>query len=262
MAPCALERCGMQPVGVVGAGHLGRVLAGALLRHGLDRTDLLLSYSGSPATTEALRADHLLDCVQPNETIARTARTILLTVRPQAVATLTSLASTSAAIVSCIAGVPIQRIQTILGRDVVRIMPSGPDTIVQDRGVAAIFPAAPRVAALLSALGLRVFDLPSEETMHLFTVGVCLPAALLAAPPGADIPAAVDDFSAGFPRFGELLAWARTVLPPAAQREQYIRAMCTPGGVTEAIVTGLRTGCTFLEALRRGRARSEALGRL
>ncbi|MDD2755119.1 MAG: hypothetical protein PHS80_06260 [Methanothrix sp.] len=42
-------------------------------------------------------------------------------------------------VISCMAGVPLQAIRRILGVEAVRMMPSGPSTIQEKRGITAIY---------------------------------------------------------------------------------------------------------------------------
>lgn len=82
-------------------------------------------------------------------------------------------------VISCMAKVPLQAIRRILGVEAVRMMPSGPSTIQEKRGITAIYPNNEVVIRILRCLDLRVYQLLDEDLMHIFTVGVCLPAAFL-----------------------------------------------------------------------------------
>ena len=250
------------PVGIIGAGHLGRALAQLLLRHGLASVQLMVSHNGSAATAGSLRSMGLLHRSRGNEEIARDANTIFLALPPRAAVDLGKLRPKANRTLSCMAGVSMSRLHALLQCPVTRIMPSGPETIVHGCGVVATFPPDAYVTALLAGLGMRVFELAREELLHWFTVGVSLPAALLAAPAGAAAEQAIAAIGEDVPFFAELFAWARAVVPTSlclSQRQQYIEAMCTAGGVTEAIVAGLRSGNTLLDSLILGCKRSQSL---
>jgi pyrroline-5-carboxylate reductase len=112
-------------------------------------------------------------------------------------------------------------------------------------------------------LGLRVFELKEEEQIHIFTVGVCLPAAILALDDGKDaIEEACRCLSRVYPDFSEICSWARDVLPEFEREEDkrdYIRKMATRGGITEAVVKSLERGDDLLPALKQGIERSREI---
>jgi pyrroline-5-carboxylate reductase len=82
--------------------------------------------------------------------------------------------------VSCMAGISLHAIKRHLGADdAVRMMPSGPATLQEKRGIAAVYPHNDILARILSALDLQVYVLPAKDLMHVFTVRVFLPVALL-----------------------------------------------------------------------------------
>ena len=99
--------------------------------------------------------------------------------------------------------------------------------------------------------------------MHIFTVGVCLPAALLAWGDGEDaIEEACRCLSRDYPDFPEICSWARDVLPEFEREEDkrdYIRKMATRGGITEAVVKSLERGDDLLTALKQGIERSREI---
>ena len=252
-------------IGIIGCGHLGRSLAKTFLAHGLDRSRLLLSHASNPATTAAVRQAGLEDRQASNEAIGARCDVVFLAVRPQDAGSLAGLAFRKDALtVSCMAGVGRARLNLLLGRSVVRIMTSGPDTMASGSAVAAVHPPEETVCSLLRAAGFRVFEQPEEEGMHVFTVGVCLPAALAVAGQTPDVDYAVSRLAAGYPMFTRLYDWAGQALPKFASdqdRDDYVAAMSTKGGVTEAIVTALRLGRGMLAALQDGMNRCRELER-
>ena len=154
-------------------------------------------------------------------------------------------------------------IRGLLGVDAVRMMPSGPDTIAEGKGIAAIYPHNQILSRILRELGLRVFELKEEEQIHIFTVGVCLPAAILALDDGKDaIEEACRCLSRVYPDFSEICSWARDVLPEferEVDKRDYIRKMATRGGITEAVVKSLERGDDLLTALKQGIKRSRKI---
>jgi pyrroline-5-carboxylate reductase len=251
-------------IGIIGCGHLGRALAEALIDSGYPKEMLRVSYSGSSSTFEKIKSAGLLGNISDNEEICRRSAVIFITVRPQSVESLRSISfPSSALVVSCMAGISRASLKSMLGIDVCRMMPSGPDTIKERQGVAAIYPRDDSLQEILSLMGLRAYELLDEDLMHAFTVGMCLPAALLVAEKkGLDPSQCVDDFVQEHPVFPEIGSWARNVQPSFDSdeaRDEYVRRTSTKGGITEAMIDSLNSGCAFLTALERGISRSREI---
>ena len=249
-------------VGIIGCGHLGRTLAKALIDHGLQEEKLMISYGGSSSTLERLKVAGLLENVSDNEEICRKSNIIFIAVRPESIEGLRKLSfPKSAIVVSCMAGVSKASLKKTLGIDVFRIMPSGPDTIRDRKGIVAVYPPNDILINILSCIGLKVYELSDEESMHAFTAGVCLPAALLVAErKGLDTDQAARIIGREYPDFKEIYIWARGVLPPSVtEQEEYIKRMSTKGGITETIIDSLNSGDYFLDALTKGIARSKEI---
>ncbi|MDD1693791.1 MAG: NAD(P)-binding domain-containing protein [Methanoregula sp.] len=275
---------GNHTIGIIGAGHLGRSLAETLVDVGFPKDRLLLSHAGSPATRAAVidagleknlihskspdalfssaRSDNLAD----NTDLCRRSSVIFITIPPQAVASLDNLTfPRNALVVSCMAGIPRAVPEQRWGIDVVRMMPGGPDTILRHKGIAGIFPDNEVLAHILVRMGMQVQVLPDEETMHIFTAGVCFTAAILACRamgrnPDNEIAGAVREY----PLFTGMYAWAQEVLPgplSGAERDEYIAKMSTPGGITEAVVRSIRSGNPLSAAMQAGIDRSRAISR-
>lgn len=267
----ALEFLDGSAVGVFGAGHLGRALAGALLNAELPRAQLVLCHSGSATTTEALDAAGLSDRDVTAAQLLNAAKLVLYLVRPQAVDAIAGLPMRpDALLVSFLAGTGLARIPAAVPPEKrVRVMVSDPDTLAKQNGIAALFPESAVVQALLQALGLSVLVLPSEDRFHAFTaIGPCLPMAV-AWCLGNDQPIDRDSLLAlgaryGFADYPEIIAWALEVCPKDLPRQDlnaYLARAATPGGVTEAVINGLRTGDDIVTALERGIRRSEELAK-
>ena len=262
MIDSALDFLANGTVGIIGCGHLGRTIAKALIDHGLQKERLMISYGRSPSTLDRIKVVGLLENVSDNEEICRKSDVIFIAVRPESMGGLRKLSfPKSAIVVSCMAGVSKASLKKALGIDAFRIMPSGPDTIKDRKGIVAVYPPNDILINILSCIGLEVYELSDEESMHAFTAGVCLPAALIVAErKGLDTDQAVRIIGREYPDFIEICTWARGVLPDnGSEQEEYIRRTSTKGGITEAIIDSLNSGDSFLYALRRGIARSKEI---
>ena len=262
-----LDFLAMESIGIIGCGHLGLSLATEFVCRGLPPRRLLLSTGRSQRSLQGIIDVGLRDCLADNRQICRECRIIFICIRPQSLPELEDLAfPRDALIVSSMAGVSLPAIRRLLGVEAVRMMPSGPDSILEGKGIAAIYPHNQGLSQVLQGLGLRVFDLAEEEQMHIFTAGICLPAALLAS--GEDEVAgenACRSLSRQYSDFPEIFSWARSVLPHLEReedKEDYIRKMATSGGITEAIVRSLESGDDLTAALKNGIDRSKEISLL
>ena len=250
--------------GIIGAGHLGLALAEMVLDSGFPRESLRISYGGRASTLEKIRNAGLEETLAGNEEICLSSDLIFIAVRPQSYKSLKGLPfNDRSLVVSCMAGVSTSSLRDELGIKVHRIMPSGPGTFKEKKGIVAAYHQSDLLPSFLSHIGMRVYELPDEEMMHYFTAGVCLPAALIAAEVrGIDIGSAIDALEKEYGDLREIYHWARDVLPELnsdEDKDRYIRNMSTKGGITEAIVSSIHSGGSFHDALRRGIARSREL---
>jgi pyrroline-5-carboxylate reductase len=256
-----------ESIGVIGCGHLGRAIALQLISCGFPLDRLRVSRGKSDGSLQKVLDAGLGPCLVGNEEICRDCGIIFICIRPQSLPELEDLAfPKDALIVSSMAGVSLPAIRSLLRVDAVRMMPSGPDSIIKGEGIAAIYPYNQALSRILQGLSLRVFELSAEEQMHVFTAGICLPAALLAS--GEDEVAeekACRSLSRDYPDFPEIFAWARSVLPhfeKEVDKRAYIEKMATRGGVTEAIVLSLESGDDLTAALKNGIDRSKEISLL
>ena len=250
-------------IGVVGFGHLGEAVAKALVGGGLKKENLLISHRGNPKTYQKLEAQGLASCLATNERVFGEARIVLLTVKPQDIPALKESALSSRALIaSCAAGVPLETLEEIFGENVIRIMLSGPDTVVAGRGVAAMYPENEALKRLLCLMGLRLVTIGTEHDLDVFTAGVCLTAALLKTESPSEEGRAIEKIGLEYPLLKELYVWAQGAMPEFENkdgREEYIAKMATKGGVTDAIISALERGAALDEALKRGIARTEEI---
>lgn len=251
-------------IGIVGCGHLGQSIAQSLLKHGLERENLLISSRGSQKTLGNLEAAGLLQNLTTNQMIFEQAGIVLITIRPQDILELKNIVILKKPlIVSCMAGVSIDFIHSVLDTPVYRMMFSGPDTIAQNNGVASMYPEHDSLKQLLQGINLEYVECTSEKDLDVFTAGVCLPAALLKIKQ-VDIQSSLHAIQSEYPLFTELYRWAANVLPDLktdVEKNQYIEKMITKGGVTEAIINSLSNGESFETALRNGVERTREISK-
>lgn len=251
-------------IGIIGCGHIGRTIAEKLLEYGFPKDRLKVSYGGSSVTLRRIKMAGLLENITDNKDICRKSSIIFIAIRPQALKKLEELTfPRHALVVSCMAGFSSDTLRKITGIDVLRMMPSGPETIKANRGIVAVYPQSETLTKILSGIGLRVYELPNEEMMHVFTVGVCLPAALITARKmGVGTEQAIGVLERVYPDLPEIYTWAKEVLlnlNNEEEQDEYIKKMSTKGGVAETIVKSLNSGRTFYDALLEGIAKSKAL---
>lgn len=243
-------------IGIVGCGHLGQAIARLLLERGLKKQNLLISYGGSPHTYQALVSKGLAECVESNENILQLSDMIFLTIKPKDISGLSrSSIPNGAMLISCVSGIPLDYLQGVFGLNVCRIMLSGPDTLLNGVGLAAMYPQNERLTSLLEAMGLTILAIETENDLNTFTAGVCLPAALVMLGVKTEQKEAMDRISTDYPLMRRFYEWAVKVAPDLeneAAKEAYIGKMMTKGGVTEAIINSLENGAELDAALRAG----------
>lgn len=264
---------GSSTLGMFGAGHLGRAIARGLLEAGFPRHRLIVCHRGSAETQRRLVEAGLSECAADCSEVVSRSRILLYVVRPQDYRSLADyVISEDCLLVSFLAGVSLERIPAPLDQSQrVRIMTSAPDTLRRKDGIAALHPGGNVIAReILATLGLRIFPLQQEADIHAFTaMGPCLPIALTyweGLGYKADEHELLDTAAGfGIPQYSQILDWARRVQPgelSAEERERYITQATTPGGVTEAILEGIRTDRRLSAALVRGIHRSRELAAL
>jgi len=243
-------------IGIVGCGHLGQAIANSLIDRGLERQNLLISYRDNPRTYEILNAQGLTSCLSTNQEIFQKAGIILITIKPQDITGLITIPiSEKAFVVSCMAGVSTELLYQILGINVYRMMFSGPDTIVSEKGVAAMYPEHEHLKMLLRCMNLKHIKTITEDNLDVFTAGVCMPAAILTTKNPGQQQEAIDKIGKEYPLLSELYLWAIKILPcfqNNIEKEGYVARMITKGGITEAITNSLMAGEPLDIALRKG----------
>ncbi|BAU55977.1 pyrroline-5-carboxylate reductase family protein [Mucilaginibacter gotjawali] len=251
-------------IGIIGAGQLGLTMAQVFIRSFLPVQNLFISFKGSPHTKKTIEGFGLSDQVVPVEELCMAADLVFIFIRPQSFIDFRiTLIGENTLFVSGMAGIPLASLQKVFGKNVCRIMTSGPDTIRQNKAMAAICPFNETVNRIITTSGFTPMILNNEQELHYFTVGVCLPAALvLAKKIGIDVESEFEDLKPGYAVIRQLYVWAKGVIPEFASdkdAEDYVHKMATPGGITEAILINLRKNRDLLQAVEAGVERSMAI---
>ncbi|WP_295675457.1 NAD(P)-binding domain-containing protein [uncultured Mucilaginibacter sp.] len=251
-------------IGIIGAGHLGLTMVQVFFKSFLSPDNLLIAYKGN-ANTERIIADlGLTDSVVPVEELCTAADIVFIFIRPQSFIDfkITTIGADTL-FVSGMAGVPLTSLEEVFGENVCRIMTSGPDTIRQNKAMAAIYPFNETVNRIITASGFEPTILNEEQEMHYFTVGFCLPAALvLAKKLGIDVEITPIDIKPAYAIIRHIYVWAKGVVPEFSsdkEADDYVHKMATPGGITEAILINLEKSKDLLQAVEAGVERSMAI---
>ncbi|MDR1886171.1 MAG: NAD(P)-binding domain-containing protein [Synergistaceae bacterium] len=253
-------------IGIIGFGHLGHSLAVPLVRNGLPKERLMISHRGSEATRNHAVKLGLESCLTDTPVLMSRADIIIVATRPQDVLSLPGdVVKPGSLVISCMAGLPIDLLKTIFRGDVRRMMCSGPDTILEGRGVATMYPADPRTDDVLRLMGMRIFGSSFEEELDSFTVGICIPAILLNMRLDEDdVKSAILGMERRYPVYGALRGWIEEVTPPdlaldTDDRRANLENVSTKGGITQAMTSVLLEGGSFGAALRRGMERGQEI---
>lgn len=250
-------------VGIIGFGHLGHSLVVGLLKNGFQKERLLISHGGSEKTARKLREAGLLDCRSDAKRLAARADIVIMAVRPQDALALSELSfKPNALLISFMAGLPINLLQTIFCKDVHRTMCSGPETILCGNGIATLCPEDERVAGVLRSMGMTILRTASEGELDSFTAGICLPAILLnIRVPNQEVRDTLDEMRKTYPVYGLLRDWIKQVTPDGdiGRKDEYLANVSTKGGISEAMTNSLKSGNSLLTALHHGLERGRAI---
>lgn len=245
-------------IGIAGFGHLGSSIALALAANGFPKEHILVSCGGSASTIERIKQEGF--SLAESAELFKKADVIILAARPQNVGDFAGVeVKPDSFIMSFMAGVSIDRLKTIFGPNICRVMCSGPETITDGHGIGVTFPSELLPDALLEAAGIKVLRVSCESELDSFTVGICIPPILMNIDIDAETRrAALLKMAYRFPIYREISPWIDKIVALHAKdkREASLANVSTKGGVTEAMVTCLANGGTFEDALIAGLSRN------
>ncbi len=266
-------------IAFIGAGNMGRSMAGGLLKSGWDRSRLVLADS-DPQQRRAV--EHLLglQVYADNSAAVADADIVVLAVKPQVLRAVAQglapvVQQKSPLIVSVAAGVRIVDLERWLGGNlaIVRVMPNTPALV--GSGASAMF-ANRRVRAeqrntaesILRAVGVAVW-LPQEALLDVVTAlsgsGPAYFFLVMEALERAAIDAGLDSATARLLTLETAYGAAKMALEGGTDPAELRRRVTSPGGTTERAVQVLQAGQVerlFAEAIDAATTRSRELADL
>lgn len=266
-------------IAFIGAGNMGRSMAGGLLKSGWDRARLVLADS-DPQQRRAVEDRLGVRVYADNSVAVADAGIMVLAVKPQVLKPVAEglapvVQQKRPLIVSIAAGVRITDLERWLGGNlaIVRVMPNTPALV--SSGASAMF-ANRRVSAeqrdvaesILRAVGVAVW-LPREELLDVVTAlsgsGPAYFFLVMEALERAAIEAGLEAATARLLTLETAYGAAKMALEGGTDPAELRRRVTSPGGTTERAIQVLQEGEVerlFTEAIEAATARSRELADL
>lgn len=248
-------------IGIIGAGNIGRALIIKLLEKGFSEENIKLTYNGSIFTFEKLYDNNMVDMISDNSRIVQESDILILSVPPQVFKQLGKFnLDEDKLVISFMAGVSSDVIKQQTGSgNVVRVIPTGPDTIINSQAIAGVFGENKLAEDIFKLLDLDYYVVSEEDDMDIISIAGCLPAVYCKISPDSDENEyAVNKISENLPEFRDIAGKCEKLVPQE-NRDEFIESFATPGGVTECIIKSLDDGDTLYEALMKGVSHSRNL---
>lgn len=248
-------------IGVIGAGRIGRALILKLLEKGYPYDNIKLTYNGSIFTFSDISDNDLIDMISSNAEIVKDSSVLILSVPPQSFKPIGFFnLPKDLLVISFMAGVTTDAIKEQTGSDnVVRIIPTGPDTIKDSRAIAGVYGENEVANEIFDLLDFDYVMVDDEDKMNYIAIAGCLPAIYCRVnPESEDNIEAVNKISEDFPEFGDIAKKCEGLVPEE-NKEEFISRFTTPGGVTQAILNGLNSGKSLYDSLLMGIKRNKEL---
>ncbi len=248
-------------IGVIGAGHIGRALILKLLEKGYPYDNIQLTYNGSIFTFSDISDNNLIDMISSNAEIVKTSSILILSVPPQSFKPIGFFdLPKDLLVISFMAGITTETIKKQTGSDnVVRIIPTGPDTITNSQAVAGVYGDNEVAKELFDLLDFDYVMVDDEDKMDYIAIAGCLPAIYCKVDPESDENIeAVNKISEEFPEFRDIAKKCEKLVPEE-NRDEFVSRVTTPGGVTQAILNGLIGGKSLYDSLLMGIERNKEL---
>lgn len=248
-------------IGIIGAGHIGQALALSLLEKKYPRENIQLSYNGSIFTFSDLYDNNLDELIHNNSDIVKSCSIIILSVPPQNFRQIGEFGlDEDVLVISFMAGISIDTIKRQTGsNNVVRIIPTGPGTIRNYNAIAGVYPENKKVNTIFKLLEIDYYVLDNENQMKYMVLAGCLPAVYSVVDAQLDEnKEAIGKIAEEFSDFIEISSKAEKLVPKS-NKEEFVKEVSTPGGVTEAIINSLSEGKSLYDSLIKGLERNEEL---
>ncbi len=248
-------------IGVIGAGRIGRALILKLLEKGYPYDNIKLTYNGSIFTFSDISDNNLIDMISSNAEIVKISSILILSVPPQSFKPIGNFNLTDdTLIISFMAGITTDAIKAQTGSsNVVRIIPTGPDTITNSQAIAGVYGENEIAEELFKLLDIDYVVVDEEEKMDYIAIAGCLPAIYCRVDPQSDDNIeAISKISENFPEFRDIAKKCEKLVPEE-NKEEFISRFTTPGGVTQAILNGLNSGKSLYDSLMMGIERNKEL---
>ncbi len=250
-------------IGVIGAGHIGRALILKLLEKDFPYDNIKLTYNGSIFTFNDIFDNNLIDMISSNAEIVKISSILILSVPPQAFKPIGNFnLDDNTLVISFMAGITSDTIKAQTGsNNVVRIIPTGPDTITNSQAIAGVYGENELAMELFKLLDIDYYTVDDEDKMNYIAIAGCLPAIYCNVDyDSEDNLEAINKISEDFPEFKEIAAKCAK-LTPTENREEFVSRHATAGGVTQAILNGLNSGKSVYDSLMMGIERNKELSR-
>ncbi|RAP43659.1 MAG: hypothetical protein BZ136_09475 [Methanosphaera sp. rholeuAM74] len=175
-------------IGVIGAGHIGRALILKLLEKGYPYDNIKLTYNGSIFTFSDISDNNLIDMISSNAEIVKISSILILSVPPQAFKNIGNFnLDDDTLVISFMAGISSETIKKQTGSDnVVRIIPTGPDTIRDSQAIAGVYGRNTCAYELFQLLDIDYYVVDDEKKMNYIAIAGCLPAIFCRVPSDSD----------------------------------------------------------------------------
>ncbi|RAP51746.1 MAG: hypothetical protein BZ138_04455 [Methanosphaera sp. rholeuAM270] len=250
-------------IGVIGAGNIGRAIILKLLEKNYPYDNICLTYNGSIFTFNSIYDNNLVDMISSNSEIVKISSILVLAVPPQSFKLIGDFnLDDDTLVISFMAGIKTEDIMEQTGSaNVVRIIPTGPDTIMNSEAVAGVYGDNEIAESLFELLDIDYVKVDDEENMDYVAIAGCLPVVYCKVSPDSnECREAINMISEDFPDF-KVLAKKCEKLVPENNHEEFINKFTTPGGVTQAILNGFLAGKSVYDSLLLGIERNRQLAK-
>ena len=181
---------------------------------------------------------------------------VILAARPQNIRDIAeNYIRKDALILSFMAALPLSALSSFFDCSISRAMCSGPETISGGRGICVLHRGTDAARELVTLCGMREMQIRTEDEIDAFTAGICIPPILMNLVVGREESAmALKNMAVRYSVYSELSPWieAELALSSSQDDKKSLENVSTKGGVSEAMVSALLDGASFLSSVERG----------